>query len=378
MRYTDINCEKCGTVFTEDDDVVVCPVCGAPHHRSCWLETNACAHASEHENGYQWEMPKKEEPETEKKQTAPLHNEFILKNGESVIVCPRCGAMNCENDVYCMRCSFPLKEDAQSFPSGDDAPDVENGQGFARQAGQQQYYQRERMYDDFNRFGGIDPNAELDGIPVAEYSDYVGGKTPGKIIRKIAVMERFGKSISVCWPALIIGPIWFFWRKMIKEGILFSLILIALSTAAGFLQINAPLISYYNNLMPVIDKMAAGEISFAQLKEKFAEQENILAYSELTPEESMKEKLAAVCIFLADPGVPIACAAASMYFYRKKIKTSVLDIRQRCTNMDEYRSALRAEGGTSVGWAVIGVLLFIIARLCTTYLPLLAVTMANG
>ena len=35
-KYVNVPCAKCGKPFTEDDDVVVCPDCGAPHHRSCY------------------------------------------------------------------------------------------------------------------------------------------------------------------------------------------------------------------------------------------------------------------------------------------------------------------------------------------------------
>lgn len=366
MRYKDINCEKCGAVFTEDDDVVVCPVCGAPHHRSCWNEANACAHESEHDTGYQWIMPEKPEEKAHEEQKKPLPNEFMLKNGESVIVCPRCGSMNCENDVYCMRCGAPLKENAQQNNGGEFFGE---GAYTENQNYQQQNYQRERMAADFNRFGGIDPNAEIDGIPVAEYSDYVGGRTPGKIIRKIAVMLRFGKEVSWCWPAVFIGPVWFFWRKMKKEGVIFSALLIALCLFTGLLQINAPLERYYKDTFAAFEEVISGELTVAEFQEKLAEYSNIYAYAELTSEESAKATAASVLSYLAEPGISIACALTAMHFYRKKIKNSVLDIRTRCTSMDEYRAALQQEGGTSIGWGAVGAVLYIAARLCATYLP---------
>ena len=41
--YKGYKCAACGNVFDENDDVVVCPECGAPHHRSCYLEKGQCA-----------------------------------------------------------------------------------------------------------------------------------------------------------------------------------------------------------------------------------------------------------------------------------------------------------------------------------------------
>ena len=38
MRYTGETCPVCNKVFQEDDDIVVCPDCGTPHHRKCYLK----------------------------------------------------------------------------------------------------------------------------------------------------------------------------------------------------------------------------------------------------------------------------------------------------------------------------------------------------
>ena len=35
-RYSGLCCPVCKVKFKDDDDIVVCPACGAPHHRSCY------------------------------------------------------------------------------------------------------------------------------------------------------------------------------------------------------------------------------------------------------------------------------------------------------------------------------------------------------
>ena len=361
MRYKGIDCEKCGKEFTETDDVVVCPICGAPHHRACWMEENACAHSKEHNEGYQWVMPAAPEEEIKQEPKPVLPGEFMLKNGESVVPCPRCGALNCQNDVYCMRCGAPLRESAETEqPNGENFNNAYNAQ-------------RQQMYADFNRFGGLDPNSELDGIPVGEYSDFVGGKAPGKIIRKISVMERFGKSLSWCWPAVFIGPVWFFWRKMKKEGLLFSALLLVICIFAGIMQVNAPLEKMYKDTFEAFSQVTSGEITLEEFQQQLADASNIYTYSEFTAEEETKNTAAVILNYLAEPGMPILCSLSAMYFYRKKVKASVMDIRQRCTSMEEYRAALQAEGGTSIGWAAVGAVLYLAAMLCMDYLPMLIV-----
>ena len=36
-------CNKCGRTLYEDDEVIICPACGKPHHVSCWIEEEGCA-----------------------------------------------------------------------------------------------------------------------------------------------------------------------------------------------------------------------------------------------------------------------------------------------------------------------------------------------
>ena len=48
MKYSNYKCPICNNQFTEDDDVVVCPECGTPHHRECYVQNGNCANADKH------------------------------------------------------------------------------------------------------------------------------------------------------------------------------------------------------------------------------------------------------------------------------------------------------------------------------------------
>lgn len=48
MKYTNYKCPVCNNQFTEEDDVVVCPECGTPHHRECYIQNGNCANAYKH------------------------------------------------------------------------------------------------------------------------------------------------------------------------------------------------------------------------------------------------------------------------------------------------------------------------------------------
>jgi len=234
MKYTGVKCSACEKIFDESADAVVCPVCGAPHHRECWIKTGRCAYNNLHAEGYAWIFPenvkKAREEEDSKREQRDTKPEIKLKNGENIISCPVCGSANYENDIYCLRCGAKLSGEA------DDGIDYdENGEfsGSPFGAGERSDGYYRNLRSDFDRYGGISPNALVDGIPCSEYSDYVGGSRPGKIIRKISTLERYDRKISWTWAALFLGPIWFLWRKMKKEGAVISMILIFLAAMNG-------------------------------------------------------------------------------------------------------------------------------------------------
>ena len=56
MGFIGEKCVSCGEVFTQDDDIVVCPECGSPHHRSCYKALGRCANAEHHGGSFQWEV----------------------------------------------------------------------------------------------------------------------------------------------------------------------------------------------------------------------------------------------------------------------------------------------------------------------------------
>ena len=62
-RFENKLCPVCRRPFTENDDIVVCPVCGTPHHRACYNEKGSFSEVR-HASGFVWEghLPG-EEPE---------------------------------------------------------------------------------------------------------------------------------------------------------------------------------------------------------------------------------------------------------------------------------------------------------------------------
>lgn len=77
LNNKEINCALCHAYLFPEDDIVYCPVCGAPHHRECYNSLDRCALEEFHgtENQYDKLQAKKQTeqkpPEEEKTQTNP-------------------------------------------------------------------------------------------------------------------------------------------------------------------------------------------------------------------------------------------------------------------------------------------------------------------
>ena len=98
--YTQYACPVCGQKFHASDDVVVCPQCGAPHHRTCWKEEGRCHFQSAHGTPSQWKpLPDKED--------------------DNAVVCGNCGTVNSDGRTCCQKCGrelYPAVEEDREDP----------------------------------------------------------------------------------------------------------------------------------------------------------------------------------------------------------------------------------------------------------------------
>ena len=355
MKYESIPCSACGEAFGERDDVVVCPVCGAPHHRTCWTAAGGCAHGSAHARGYVWVSPVKEPaPAASSADEQPAE-----ETGERRIPCPSCGEENFENDVYCIRCGAMLNgSDGRGY-----ADEWENADRTAREA------RRREVMNQFDRFGGLDPNSTLDGIPVCEYADYVGGARPGRLLRRISNAERFHNPVASLVPAGLLGPIWFLYRKMVREGLLLALAVLVLAACSGLCQLNDAFVAYAKGAMQAAQDMAAGRLTPQESGERFNELAEEYEATVLPEKDRIKSAVGDCLYYAAFLGAPVYGALRGLQLYRRRAKRGIYEIRGRCSSLDQYRDTLIAEGGSSVGLAAAGVLLLLLARGLTIYLP---------
>lgn len=61
-RFENKLCPVCRERFRDGDDIAVCPECGTPHHRACYLKQNRCGLDELHAEGYVWNGRLPDEP----------------------------------------------------------------------------------------------------------------------------------------------------------------------------------------------------------------------------------------------------------------------------------------------------------------------------
>ena len=107
--YQGCKCPVCQQPFAESDDIVVCPDCGAPYHRSCYQKNAGCLFADRHAPGFEWKPAPGECPAAE----APQAPGAAPDTPE--IACAACGAMNPVGGLFCETCGAPLHKGAPRY-----------------------------------------------------------------------------------------------------------------------------------------------------------------------------------------------------------------------------------------------------------------------
>lgn len=343
MKFSGVKCVYCNNAFTENDDVVVCPECGSPHHRDCWKEKGECANTHLHEDGFSWIFPEELKPKEEKKPDPKTASptDFRFKNGENAVVCPHCQALNYGNDALCIKCRKPLNGENKDIPHDERT---------------ERYLDEENMYDYYERFGGLRPDIMIDGIPALEYVDYIGEKKSGKYLRRFATMERFDRKISVSICALFFGPVWFLYRKMFKEGLIYMLAILILTGVQAWCSITEPIKEFYTEVGTLYSGIMNGEISLDEFDELLEELEENVTNINSTQTDQAKYVIGEIANALTLV-LNLAMAFVANYLYKRKIQADIMKIRTECSDMPTYRRTLHERGGVSVGGLIIGLLL---------------------
>ena len=166
LKSGELSCVRCKAYLFNEDDVVYCPVCGAPHHRECYNALGHCALEELHgtEKEYSREKIDEQKQQVEEKKQEPKKNS-----------------------------------------------------AFVNQMG---------AFADFDFLGGVPADYDLgEGVTADEAKNFVLANTH-RYIPKFAVLNSKNR-ISWNWLAFLFPSGWMFSRKMYKSGIITALLTIA-------------------------------------------------------------------------------------------------------------------------------------------------------
>ena len=217
MDYRNQLCDGCGLALKETDDVVVCPVCGTPQHRSCYEENGGkCVHEAEHESGFVW------------------HGEEIFA-AQSSFVCPICGHSNEKSASECARCGQPFTADAlhRQTPQQTQDPavltdrlffDAPHGEDEMMPLDEESRRQidfvlAQRMLQATPGMTDAQAQETLCGHPLRQVMTFISSKAM-TYLKKFRALES-GKKLGWNWAAFLFSPYWFFYRKLYKPGVVF-------------------------------------------------------------------------------------------------------------------------------------------------------------
>ena len=341
MEFTKYKCPVCNEQFKSDDDVVVCPECGTPHHRECYEKTDHCFYEDKHCEDFSFEE---------------LIDDFANENPDAEnaggeIICPKCKTENPKATFYCNKCGYPLNERDRNNNTNQNTPNT-NGQqfnqgvppfGFGGQAG---------MGVPFDPMAGIDSEEPLaEDVTAGEMSKFVGKNTPYYIMIFNRI-KKFGSS-RFNFSAFLFSGAYFLYRKMVFIGILVSLLIIGLTVGATFIQLSPEYQTLMNEILNLQDSSVS--IYNFSLSSYFSKEELLLFY---TP----------YLLSLVRGIIMIICGAVANRTYYKHCCKKIRSVKNKFKDMEgaNINKELEANGGVNFVLAVC----FAIAYIIITYIPI--------
>ncbi len=355
MNYNGIKCPVCSEIFADGDDVVVCPVCGTPQHRNCWLNNGGCINEEKHEEGFVWEK-------TEEDALLQLNNG---DGSEKLKRCARCGELNQPFEPVCTRCGERLKANAQTV--FDQMP-FEQGRvfgGYGENVNPNNFSPYQNVYAaDARTVYGED--AKIDDIPVTEIAEFVQKKSTAYIGKFLNMQEKKTK-VSVNLSSGFFTVFWCFYRKMTGCGIA----LLAILFSAFLISSAVPPI-VYEKFQPEI--YADYENAVTELSEITAEAQTTGVipnnYSQVLFKCISSPIMISsyVLMILSYILVGIVFCFFGNYFYKRKILKEIKKIRQISADSTTYHMYIRYKGGVSIANVIVPIMLYSFFNMILSYI----------
>ncbi len=305
FRYTNEKCPVCNEAFTEDSEIVVCPLCGTPQHRDCYKKNGECGNSEKHNDGFVW----KPEAEPEKPEQPVDRNPQL------------------NNNPY-------ANSNAEASP--DNAP-----------------FQPQIVYQMPNLLNVYPPEID-DGVSTEDAAGFIK-KNTHTYLRKFFAIKSGKRTFNIA--AFFFGGYWFIYRKMYKLGAIFIAITFALSAIPLF-------VPQYVQLQKEIDNISYEYENTVENSDGSIDELNSAMnqmYSSIFA--AVKKHPAGVAVsavtLIGDFALSIYLGIIADKKYREHVEKSVKAINcsdEAVRNEDFRKLRILSEGGTTFGYAILSLL----------------------
>lgn len=297
-------CPVCNGYLFDDDDLVFCPECGAPHHRDCYAAKGECGLKELHGTDKQYKRPEPPEKEPEAPK-AEAKSRFSGGEVKIKTVCPNCKTVVDNGTDLCPNCQTPIPLIATPYLGG--LP--------------------------VDPLGGVPENARLeDGSSPKEVAIYTAVNTP-RYVRKFFSLSKDNKA-SWNWAAFLFPNAWYFYRKIYFPGIMFFLLLLL------------------SSVMTLSINFAVEGMSFATMTELATYFAENLESIEIVP----------LMLFLLGGVLNVATRIISGifgdYFYRKNAIERIAAAKNDEESADSVELRMHRRGGINPLLGILGLMAF--------------------
>lgn len=284
MNYKKEICKGCNVPIQEDDDIVVCPICGTPQHRSCWAENGRCVNSDLHSENFVWQKTQPDEPVAEPEATEKTATTKPVMD------------------------SFPVFEQLSQ-----EAQNMET------------LFLREQV---------VHKQEEFDGVSVADAGYYLQSGAHRYIKR-----FRKGRKVTWNWGAFFFAPAWFFYRKLYKPGAIFLALVVSLNLFSySFLEkIDIQMQEVYT----VMEQYTSEDVdSVAASEALMANEEFMTTYFDMTQNMGIYLFITAI--------IPNTIAAmVADRIVKKKMKEDIAASKEASDDLQLQRSIMISKGGVA-------------------------------
>ena len=209
MDYIGNKCPVCDKYFHADDDIVVCPDCGTPHHRDCYEAVGHCKNEALHGTGYDY------------------NDDSENNTNSNVVICRSCGKENEKGAFFCKFCAAPLSKvdenRANTSDTSGSAGGAQNANPFAAPF--------------MDPMGGVASETDMgDGVTAGELAKYVKQNTP-YFMRVFNNIQQFNRS-RFSFVGALFGGGYLLYRKMYSLGTILTTIQAAMLILSAYIEIH--------------------------------------------------------------------------------------------------------------------------------------------